>query len=139
MPLAREVRADRGGIRTFVLVGGDRIKFEVLLEGRLDLDGEIDARLGVLVLATDDAVAGKFLANTDRGLDESTHARDLIDLAFLAANLGRKALLPGLQRAEQAYGIAVRRHLKLALQAFRRIGRDPGRGLLRWALLIRPR
>jgi len=118
LPLAREVRADRDGIRTFVLVDGDRIKFEILLEGRLDLSGELNSRLGVPVLATDDAVAGKFLANTDRGLDESTHARDLIDLAFLATNLGRKALLPGLQRAEQAYGIAVRRHLKLTLQAF---------------------
>lgn len=120
LQLAREVRADREGIRTFFAVGDTRVKFEILLEGRIDLRGALDRKLGVPVLALDDAVAEKFLANTDRGLDESTLGRDLVDLAFLAANLGKKALLPGLQSAEQVYGGAVRRYLDLSLRAFQK-------------------
>lgn len=120
LPLAREVRADREGIRTFFAVGDTRVKFEILLEGRIDLSGALDQKLGVPVLSLDDAVAEKFLANTDRGLDESTLGRDLVDLAFLAANLGKKALQPGLQSAEQVYGAAVRRYLDLSLRAFQK-------------------
>ena len=84
------------------------------------MSGALDQKLGVPVLAIDDAVAEKFLANTDRGLDESTLGRDLIDLAFLAANLGKKGLQPGLQSAEQVYGAAVRRYLDLSLRAFQK-------------------
>jgi nucleotidyltransferase AbiEii toxin of type IV toxin-antitoxin system len=120
LQLAREVRADREGIRTFVDFDGTRIKFEILLEGRLDLTGALDRTLGIPVLSVNDAVAEKFLANTDRGLDESTLGRDLIDLAFLATNLGKKALHPGLARAESVYGTAVRRYLDLSLAAFQR-------------------
>ena len=120
LQLAREVRADREGIRTFFAVGDTRVKFEILLEGRLDLSGALDPKLGVPVLAIDDAIAEKFLANTDRGLDESTLGRDLIDLAFLAASLGGKALHRGLQSAEQVYGAAVLRYLDLSLTAFQK-------------------
>ncbi|GAB2878015.1 hypothetical protein GCM10027277_54270 [Pseudoduganella ginsengisoli] len=35
--LAREVRADRYGIRTFVRVDGTPIKFEIVSEGRIDI------------------------------------------------------------------------------------------------------
>jgi hypothetical protein len=118
LQLAREVRADREGIRTFFVVGDTRVKFQILLEGRLDLSGALDQKLGIPVLSTDDAIAEKFLANTDRGLDDSTLGRDIIDLAFLAASLGKDALHPGLQRAEQVYGAAVRRYLDLSLTAF---------------------
>lgn len=120
LQLAREVRADREGIRTFFAVDGTRVKFEILLEGRIDLRGALDRKLGVPVLSLDTAVAEKFLANTDRGLDESTLGRDLVDLAFLAANLGKKALEPGLLSAEQVYGTAVRRYLDLSLTAFQK-------------------
>lgn len=120
LQLAREVRADREGIRTFFAVGDTRVKFEILLEGRIDLRGALDRELGVPALSIDDAIAEKFLANTDRGLDESTLGRDLIDLAFLAASLGAKALHSGLQSAEQVYGTAVRRYLDLSLTAFQK-------------------
>ena len=120
LQLAREVRADREGIRTYFAIGDTRIKFEILLEGRLDLSGALDRKLGVPVLSIDDAIAEKFLANTDRGLDESTLGRDLIDLAFLAASLGTKALRRGLESAEQVYGAAVRRYLDLSLKAFQK-------------------
>lgn len=113
--LAREIRSDRDGIRTFVAAGEARIKLELILEARIDLSGSMDRTLGVPVLDLDCLVAEKFLANTDRGLDDATHARDLIDLAFLAAHHGRKRLTAGLAKAEEAYGAAVLRGLTSAL------------------------
>jgi Nucleotidyl transferase AbiEii toxin, Type IV TA system len=120
LQLAREVRADREGIRTFFAIEDVRIKLELLLEGRIDLGGSIDKTLGVPVLTIDHATAEKFLANTDRGLDESALGRDLIDLAFLAATVGKRGLLPGLQVAEGAYGSAVRRSLAESLNSFQK-------------------
>ncbi len=119
LALAREVRADRDGVRTYVVVDGIRLKFEIVFEGRIDLDGELDKSLGVPVLAPTHAVAEKLLANADRGLDESTLARDLIDLAFAAVGFGRATFDAGLAIAEQAYGAAVRRYLSASLMAFR--------------------
>jgi hypothetical protein len=61
----------------------------------------------------------KRLANADRGLDESTSARDLIDLAFAAANFAGEVLDRGFALAEEAYATAVGRDLEAALRAFR--------------------
>jgi hypothetical protein len=71
------------------------------------------------VLAPAYCVAEKLLANADRGLDESTLSRDLIDLAFAAAHFGKPTLQEGFSVAERAYGAAVRRYLGLALELFR--------------------
>ncbi|HET8696732.1 MAG TPA: nucleotidyl transferase AbiEii/AbiGii toxin family protein [Gammaproteobacteria bacterium] len=119
LELLRDVRADRDGIRTFLTVDGIRLKLEIVFEGRIDLDGELDRGLGVPVLNPEHAVAEKLLANADRGLDESTLARDLIDLAFAAARFGRPVFAAGLSIAEQAYGSAIRRYLDQSLAAFR--------------------
>lgn len=116
--LAREVRGDRDGIRTFVAIGDYKIKFEIVLEARISLTGSLDAAFKVPTLDLRHTIAEKFLANTDRGLDASTLFRDLVDLAFLAAHEGRKEMLAGLVLAEAAYGTAVRRHLDLVLRAF---------------------
>lgn len=116
IPLAREVRADRDGIRTFLAPGDARIKFEIILEARIDLNGEPVPGLGVQALTLDCQVAEKLLANTDRGLDDSTHSRDVIDLAFLAARHGAERLRAGLQLAETAYGVAVQRALRAVLE-----------------------
>jgi hypothetical protein len=118
--LARDVRADRDGIRTFIEISGARVKFEILLEGRIDLAGHVDRALGLPVLAPAHSVAEKLLANADRGLDESTLSRDLIDLAFAAVHFGKPTLIEGLNVAEQAYGAAVRRYLGLALDLFQK-------------------
>jgi len=118
VPLAREVRADRDGIRTFVASGDMRIKFEIVLEARIDLKGTPERFLGVPVLDLECLSAEKFLANADRGLDESTKSRDAIDLAFLAARHGIEALEPGIRLAETVYGSAVRRYLDLVLAKF---------------------
>jgi Nucleotidyl transferase AbiEii toxin, Type IV TA system len=115
LELAREVRADRDGIRTFIAIDNLRIKFEIVLEARIDLQGANTRFLGVPVLTLECAIAEKLLANTDRGLDESTKSRDLIDLAFLAAHYGAEPFGPGIQLAETVYGNAVRRQLDLSL------------------------
>ena len=95
LPLGREVRADRDGIRTFLAVDGTLVKLEIVLEGRIALGGGPDKALGLPVLGLDHLVAEQVLANADRGLDESTCSRDLFDLAFLAAHRGREAMVPG--------------------------------------------
>lgn len=117
--LAREVRADRDGIRTFLKVDDVPIKFEIILEARIDLEGAIDEALGVPTLHREYAVAEKFLANADRGLDESTLSRDLVDLSFIAAHAGRPPLEKGMEIAEQAYGTAIRRSLRSSLDGFK--------------------
>jgi hypothetical protein len=116
--LSRDLRTDRDGIRGFLRHGEARIKFEIVLEGRLDLSGQLDKRLGVPVLSPDCVAAEKFLANADRGLDTSTSSRDAIDLAFLAAAHGIDALRPGLRIAEAAYGKEIRSRLNSVLELF---------------------
>lgn len=119
LSLAREVRADRDGIRTFIDVDGARIKFEILLEARIDLTGELDPVLKVPVLSIECAIAEKLLANADRGLDESTLSRDLVDLAFIILRVEKAAFRAGMTMAEEVYGTAVQRYLELALDGFR--------------------
>jgi hypothetical protein len=102
--LAREVRADRDGIRTFVVEKDLRIKIELILEGRIDLAGAMNRRLGVPVLAADCLAADMLLANADRGGDDATWSRDLIDLAFLAAGTSPSVVEEGLALAKGAYG-----------------------------------
>ena len=116
--LARELRTDRDGIRGFLIHGEARIKFEIVLEARIDLSGRPDKRLGVPVLSLECVAAEKFLANADRGLDTSTNSRDAIDLAFLAAAHGAEALVPGLRLAESAYGNEVKLRLAAVLRLF---------------------
>jgi hypothetical protein len=113
--LAREVRADRDGIRTFFLIEDVRIKFEIVLEARIDLVGTLDHQLGIPALTFDSAVAEKFLANADRGLDVATHSRDILDLAAIAAQKEAASLRAGLMLAQTAYGETVLRELARVL------------------------
>jgi hypothetical protein len=118
LELVRDVRADRDGIRTFLGIDSVRLKFEIVFESRIDVDGALDPRLGVPVLRPAHAIAEKLLANADRGLDESALARDLVDLAFAAAHFGRPTFEEGLAIAEEAYGTAAGRYLNASLSAF---------------------
>lgn len=117
--LARDVRTDRDGIRTFLKIENVPVKFEIVLEARIDLEGAIDKTLGVPILQREYAIAEKFLANADRGLDESTLSRDLVDLAFIAAHAGRRPLEEGMEIAEQAYGSAIQKNLRSTLDRFK--------------------
>ncbi len=116
--------ADRDGIRTVFSVGPPKskvkIKFDILLEGLIDLQGSVSKALGVPTLSVDCMVAEKFLALTDRGMDETTHSRDLIDIAFITARHGRAVLRPGFEMAEVVYGKAVLRAVRGCLSSFAR-------------------
>jgi hypothetical protein len=117
--LAREVRADQYGIRTQVRSGAAVIKFEIVLEGRIELatPGEDDRICGIATLAPVDLAAEKLLANADRWGDDAVFSRDLIDLAMVQAD--RALLQAACGKAEGAYGAAIRQAVASAMQALR--------------------
>ena len=80
---AREVKADRDGIRTYIIIDDTPIKIEFVLEARIKLDGDINSLTGVPTLSRCDLMAEKLLANDDRGQDMSTYSRDIIDLSYM--------------------------------------------------------
>ncbi|MBI3042980.1 MAG: nucleotidyl transferase AbiEii/AbiGii toxin family protein [Betaproteobacteria bacterium] len=114
LKLAREVTADRYGIRTFLDVSGEKLKLEIILEGRIGLSGGAADGLPVVALDEASCCAEKFLANADRWGNESALGRDVIDLAFMMARWGREPLRAGFAIAEEAYGKAVARDAKRA-------------------------
>lgn len=101
------VRADQYGIRGALVVDATRLKFEIVLEGRLSLDTpDLNRKIcGVTSLSAVDMVATKLLANSDWWADPATFNRDLIDLAMMRAPA--KVLRLGLEKAHQAYGASV--------------------------------
>ena len=117
LELMRDVRADMYGIRTFLRVDGQPVKFEVIFEGRIPLSGEARSPFPVEVLARSSCFAEKLLANADRGCDPSANARDLIDLAFMAANWPEEDMHTGLATAGSPYGDVVRRELDAVLSS----------------------
>ena len=123
--LARSVNTANDGIRTAIDVDGQIVKFAILIEARLDLVGKVAPPLAIPTLAFEYAVAEKFLANADRGLDDATHQRDVVDLAVLAAHHGVASLRPGLELAKRAYGGAVERCLWLVVDSLQKPGRMP--------------
>src|SRR5690606_5816121 len=66
------IRADQYGIRCTLEVMGTRIKFEIVLEGRIQFEkpSATDAICGVPVLTDKDLAASKLLANSDRWADD---------------------------------------------------------------------
>lgn len=116
-PLAqiKEVRADQYGIRTTLRVDGQPIKFEIVLEGRIQLEAPTinDQVCGVATLSVLDMATSKLLANSDRWCDDGVFNRDVIDLAMMKPSLPllRQALL----KAHNAYGQSIRQDLDKAL------------------------
>ena len=90
--LARDVRADQYGIRTFVETDLINIKFEIVREARIDLEADDILKLPVMCLTRKHCFAEKFLANADRGLDTSTLSRDIVDLAFMGVSKASPSL-----------------------------------------------
>ena len=115
LELGRTPSVDGYGIRTSVLVAGVAIKFEIIHEGRLDLDtpSSGDEICGVRHLTRTDQVATKLLANDDRWADTSTFGRDLIDLAMMKPDTA--ALRAGARKAVDAYGRTVGESLNTAV------------------------
>jgi Nucleotidyl transferase AbiEii toxin, Type IV TA system len=120
----REVRADQYGLRTLLDVQGAEIKFEIILEARVSLETPPDDErsCGVSRLSRLDLATTKLLANSDRWADDAVHSRDLIDLAMLG--LTPKERSAAIDKARGAYGAAIERDLKSAVEALRR---RPGR------------
>ncbi|HJN52180.1 MAG: nucleotidyl transferase AbiEii/AbiGii toxin family protein [Pseudomonadales bacterium] len=118
LPLWREVRADMYGIRTFVDVAGQPVKFEIISEGRISIDCMTIDGVPVASLSHASCLAEKLLANSDRGNDTSTRSRDLIDLAFMIASWPKRSVSEGMELAESAYGHVIKRDLENALQLF---------------------
>ncbi|WP_296489463.1 nucleotidyl transferase AbiEii/AbiGii toxin family protein [Rhodoferax sp.] len=113
---AREVRADQYGIRTMLRVADQMVKFEVVLEGRIDFSdpGATDAVCGVPTLTPLDMATSKLLANSDRWGDDGVFSRDIIDLAMMNPSL--VLLRQAVAKAETAYGQAIRQDIEKALQ-----------------------
>lgn len=111
----KDVRADQYGIRTMLRVDGQSIKFEIVLEGRIELATPTvtDEVCGVAMLSPLDMATSKLLANSDRWADDGVFNRDVIDLAMMKPSLAllRQALL----KAQGAYGTAIRQDLEKAL------------------------
>ena len=108
LPLARAVRADRYGIRTFLMVDDVPIKFEIVREDRIPLQAQIHPGIPILTLSQVDMFAEKLLANTDRWADRSTTSRDIIDLAMMVHHWGPIPPSAWL-KVEDAYGASARR------------------------------
>jgi hypothetical protein len=113
--LEREVRADQYGIRTRVRMDGQAIKFEIVREARIELalPGPDDVICGVGALSVLDLAASKLLANSDRQADDGVFSRDVIDLAMMDLSLAQ--LRAAVEKASQAYGMAVTRDLAKAI------------------------
>jgi hypothetical protein len=118
LPLAREVRADRYGIRTFLEVAGEKIKFEIVAEARISLSAVHVPGLPVLCLDRGTCFSEKLLANADRWSDKSVLSRDIIDLAFMASHWGT---IPAeaVTASENAYGSCIRKSLLNAISLIR--------------------
>lgn len=108
LPLARAVRSDRYGIRTFLMVDDVPIKFEIVREDRIPLQAQTHPGIPILTLSQVDMFAEKLLANTDRWADRSTTSRDIIDLAMMVHHWGPIPPSAWL-KVEDAYGASARR------------------------------
>lgn len=88
-----------------------------VLEGRIELSapGVNDKVCGVATLTPLDMATSKLLANSDRWGDDGVFSRDVIDLAMMSPSLD---LLRGaVEKAETAYGEAIRQDLGKAIQS----------------------
>ena len=117
--LARDVRGDQYGIRTALQCATQRLKFEIVREARIGLEGATIPRLPVSCLTHAHCFAEKFLANADRGMDASTLARDVVDLAFMIEGWGASGAAAGADLARVAYGPTIDRELARALAKLR--------------------
>ena len=99
---------------------GVQIKFEIVLEARIDLEqppANADRLCGIATLTPLDMAASKLLANSDRWRDDAVHSRDLIDLAMMKPS---KALLQqAVAKAEGAYGESIQIDLARAIERLR--------------------
>ncbi|MDF5712021.1 MAG: nucleotidyl transferase AbiEii/AbiGii toxin family protein [Nostoc sp. S4] len=106
---------DQYGIRMIVVVDGVPIKTEIIAETRFQLDTPRYPKWSpVPCLSFNDCFTSKLLSNSDRYMDDSVQARDLIDLAIL--RLQSPIPQASIEKAEKAYEVI--RPLKRAVERF---------------------
>jgi hypothetical protein len=110
--------SDQYGIRGWVEILGAKIKLEIVSEGRIEFEtpGPQDAIGSIQSLTESDLVAEKLLANSDRFLDSSVFARDLIDLAFIGHPNLRNS--KGFKKAVAAYSQTIENDLTRSVDKF---------------------
>lgn len=103
----RDVRADRDGIRTILLADNKTpVKFEIVREARIALEGRDVPEIPVPCLTRNDMFAEKLLANADRYGDKAVMSRDLIDLLVMEQHWG-PVPHAAWDKASAAYGDSV--------------------------------
>jgi hypothetical protein len=112
--LLRDLRADQYGIRTVFGVDGEPVKFEIILEARIQVTAAKVKTIPVPVLDPTSCFAEKWLANADRWNDTAVLSRDAIDLAFMLNAWDSHQARAGAALAARAYGDAVRRTARAA-------------------------
>lgn len=101
----RSPRVDKDGIRTVFEVEGQAIKFEIVSEARVDLEGE-ESELPLPTLSKDCLFVEKLMANADRGMDKSGLSKDFFDLIMMQHKWGEIAD-NALLTARKAYKSAI--------------------------------
>ena len=114
----REVRTDQYGIRTILMMEGTPIKFEVVREARIMLEGTDVPEIPIPCLTKTDLFAEKLLANTDRYADRSAASRDIIDLLMMENRWGTIPVRAW-EKASSAYGGAVQDAYRKATELLR--------------------
>ncbi|RVD61105.1 MAG: hypothetical protein EOS30_07970 [Mesorhizobium sp.] len=104
----RDFRIDQYGLRTVVKLRGQLIKFEIVREARIPLQGRFDDDLNVPSLTPSDMFAEKLLANADRCQDRAVGYRDAIDLGMLISAY-REIPSDAVAKAQAAYGQDIQR------------------------------
>lgn len=96
------VRQDEYAIRCVATIMHQRIKLEIIQEGRIAFDQEITRHrlFGVTRLSREELIAQKVMANHDRWQDAATLSRDILDLAMLSPS--SQELLAAHASTEQA-------------------------------------
>ncbi|WP_242056464.1 MULTISPECIES: nucleotidyl transferase AbiEii/AbiGii toxin family protein [unclassified Nostoc] len=111
----RRGTTDQYGIRMMVMVDNLPIKTEIIAESRFHPDPPRYTEWSpVPCLSLIDCFTSKLLANSDRYMDDSVEARDLIDLAIL--RLQSPIPQAAIDKAEKAYEVI--RPLKTVVKRF---------------------
>jgi len=113
--LARKVRADRYGINTFPRIDGVPVKFEIVIEGRIQIEGGMNTATDVPTLKRTDMYAEKLPANTDRYRGKAVASGDIIDLVMMIGHWGAVPQAAW-DKVHQAYGSSSDRAFQVAIE-----------------------
>ena len=114
--LAREVRPDQFGVRSFVNTDDGPIKLEILWTHAPPGVGAPRTGWPVPLVGRRALVTGLVLALFDLGSPKRAYFRNLVDLAFTSASWGNDVLADAMATCEQAFGERISEGLATALR-----------------------